>query len=550
MRPLRPGPAAPTAVLVVILASSCSSQGSVETPVLGVDLSYVNEVEACGGSYHDSAGRTDPFEILSAQGANLARARLWNDPEWTEYGDLDDVSRTFRRARDEGMSSLLDFHYSDDWADPGRQDPPTAWAGITEVDQLAEALGAYTRDTLTRLDERGLLPDIVQIGNEINGGLVKEAVGLDWGHDGPLLEAGIAAVREVAAASGSSIEVMLHVAQPENALPWFAGAEEAGITDFDLIGLSYYPQWSQFSIEELASTVQRLGSAYDKGVVIAETGYPWTTEDADDTADNVLDQGLRRYPLTPEGQSGFMSDLTAAVVANGGMGTIYWEPAWLSTGCNTQWGQGSHWDNATLFDFDGGLHQGAGYLDGDYRALTPERPVDAVPDPEGDSADVAADLTGLAAAMDQDGLGVSLTLAGDPADWAGSFDLAISTAPGGGDAGRHPIAFDDASRPEWLVESSFHGEPGVGYVSTVLSQWSGSGWDERTFTGSVTVEEGEEGRTSVAWDLPGAVLGDIDEASIAGFSVDRGRAGGLADAVGEGSTAGQVAAVVTVGEVR
>src|SRR5262245_51039797 len=96
-------------------------------PILGVDLSYVNEVEDCGGVFSDGAAH-DPFEILADRGANLVRARLWHDPQWTDYSTVDDVIRTFRRAEATGMRTLLDFHYSDEWADPGRQSPPAAWA--------------------------------------------------------------------------------------------------------------------------------------------------------------------------------------------------------------------------------------------------------------------------------------------------------------------------------------------------------------------------------------------------------------------------------------
>ena len=224
---------------------------------------------------------------------------------------------------------------------------------ITDVDDLAAALGGYTVETLERLDAAGVLPDIVQIGNEINSGLVNGAVGLDWDHELPLLRAGIDAVRSVSESSDQPIDVMLHVAQPENGLDWFEEAADVGLTDFDVIGLSYYPQWSSFTPTELGNAVQMLATTYGKDILVVETGYPWTSETAEDTADNVLDQALPMYDLSPAGQGQFMSDLTQIVVANGGLGTVYWEPAWISTQCRTRWGQGSHWENATLFDFDG-----------------------------------------------------------------------------------------------------------------------------------------------------------------------------------------------------
>ena len=276
------------------------------------------------------------------------------------------------------MQTLLDFHYSDEWADPSRQNPPAAWTEITDVDELADALGTYTAETLEQFDAAGVLPDMVQVGNETNGGLVKDAVGLDWSHDLALFEAGTAAVRAVAAATGQPIDVVIHVAQPENALDWFEQAAAAGLADFDVIGLSYYPQWSSFSIPDLGSAVHTLSTTYDKDVLVVETGYPWTLDSADDSADNILDQALRGYELSPAGQAAMMTDLNAAVVANGGLGTVYWEPAWLSTSCRTRWGQGSHWENATLFDFDGTLHTGADYLAGSYRPLNVPDAGDAI----------------------------------------------------------------------------------------------------------------------------------------------------------------------------
>ncbi|HLF43256.1 MAG TPA: glycosyl hydrolase 53 family protein [Acidimicrobiia bacterium] len=543
------GPARPAIATAVLVASCGSSATVLDTPVLGVDLSYVNEVEDCGGVYRDTAGETDPFAILAGQGANLVRARLWNDPDWTEYSTLEDVIRTFERAKAAGMATLLDFHYSDEWADPGRQTPPAAWAQLTAIDETAAALGEYTTGVLTSLDEAGVLPDMVQIGNEINGGLVKPAVGLDWDHDAPLLTAGIAAVRAMAETTGQEIAVMLHVAQPENGLAWFAEADEAGLDDFDVIGLSYYPQWSRFSVAELGNAVQRLGAAYQKQVLVVETGYPWTTETAGDTADNVLDQGLGQYPMTPEGQGTFMEDLTAAVVANGGMGTVYWEPAWLSTGCHTRWGQGSHWENATLFDFAGELHAGASYLGRSYP--TQKAPDSTAVTSEDASADAssAADLTRLSAVMDDDAIRVSASVFGDFREWPGVITLAIGTAPGGGDGGRRPFDYAEATRPELVLETSFHDEPGLGYFSPALSEWRDGAWAERTFTGSVTVEETDGGGSTVVWTLPRGLVGESGPIELTLLTAGKGRAGDLEDSFGdEGEAMSGVAAVLSIGE--
>ncbi|MEZ4642638.1 MAG: glycosyl hydrolase 53 family protein [Chloroflexota bacterium] len=334
----------------------------------GVDLSYVNEVEDCGAVYRVNGEAKDPFALFAGKGANLVRARLWHNPTWTSYSTLDDVQRTFLRALDAGMYTLLDIHYSDDWADPGQQRIPEAWQGIEDTAVLAQAVYDYTRTTLLTLNEAGLLPDFVQVGNETNGGLLKDVVGLDWPRDAQLFNAGIQAVRDVTAELGAGPKILLHVAQPENTGWWFREATANGVTDFDVIGISYYPQWSRLSISQLGGQITYLRNTFGKDVMIVETAYPWTLEALPETAGNILNQGVSQYGISPEGQKAFLVDLTQTVINNGGLGVIYWEPAWVSTSCETRWGQGSHWENAALFDFhnDNELLPAADFLDTPY----------------------------------------------------------------------------------------------------------------------------------------------------------------------------------------
>ncbi|MBN2471774.1 MAG: glycosyl hydrolase 53 family protein, partial [Anaerolineae bacterium] len=225
----------------------------------GVDLSYANEMEDCGAIYRENGTPRDPFALLSERGASLVRARLWHAPDWTEYSTLDDVTRTFARARAAGMATLLDFHYSDNWADPGRQEIPAAWAAIAADNAaLADEVYAYTAEVLHALHAADLAPDFVQVGNEINSGLLKLSSQQDWPRDARLINAGIRAVRDFAAETGAAPRIILHIAQPENADWWFAQAEAHGITDFDIIGLSYYPQWSTFTIADVGAHVTHL----------------------------------------------------------------------------------------------------------------------------------------------------------------------------------------------------------------------------------------------------------------------------------------------------
>ena len=159
-----------TLLLLTLVVSITTSQASEFTDTWrGVDLSYVNELEACGAKYADSRGNTDPYEIFAEAGANWVRLRLWHTPAWTDYSTLDDVKRSIARARAHGMNVLLDFHYSDDWVHPGKQLVPAAWRDVVDDTQaLAEKLADYTYQTLMELDKEGLLPDAVQVGNETN----------------------------------------------------------------------------------------------------------------------------------------------------------------------------------------------------------------------------------------------------------------------------------------------------------------------------------------------------------------------------------------------
>jgi arabinogalactan endo-1,4-beta-galactosidase len=337
---------------------------------LGVDLSYVNEMEDCGGEYRVNGQVTDPFRIFSAYGANLVRVRLWHTPTWTKYSTLDDVKKTIGRAKAQGMAVLLDFHYSDTWADPSKQIIPAAWAGITDVDTLAQTLHDYTVDVLMDLDREGLMPDIVQVGNEINTEILRgeneSGYPINWERNATLINAGIQAVRDAGKQASLDPQVMLHIAKPEEVEGWLLAASRAGVMGFDMVGISYYPGWSSYTVEATGRLINKLRHEFNKDVLIAETAYPWTLDRVNETADNILGSEflLPDYPATPEGQKQFLIDLTQAVLSNGGVGVVYWEPAWISTPCYTLWGQGSHWENATFFDFreQNNVHEGIQFL--------------------------------------------------------------------------------------------------------------------------------------------------------------------------------------------
>lgn len=341
----------------------------------GVDLSYVNEMEACGEIFTENNVPKDPYEIFADHGSNLVRLRLWHTPSWYDglnagkrYSDYADVRKSMQRAKAAGMDVLLDFHLSDIWADPGHQVVPAAWNSVVgNVNILKDSLYNYVHKTLSDLAADGLLPAMVQIGNETNRGiLLSQAVNdagwsLDWGRNTILFNAAIRAVRDIETASNQPIQVAIHIADPIHA-DWYAGNFISnGVTDFDIIGISYYHQWhGTSSLSQVGNIISGLIQDHGKDVIILETGYPWTTA-WEDNANNIISTAHPSYaPLSPVQQEKWLTDLTSSVINNGGKGVVYWEPAWVSSACSTQWAQGSHYENATFFDFQNNLHPNGG----------------------------------------------------------------------------------------------------------------------------------------------------------------------------------------------
>ena len=325
---------------------------------LGADLSYVNEMEDCGANYKNSDNQEeDVFQIFKNAGANLIRVRLWHNPTWTNYSNLEDVIKTIQRAKSLALEVLLDFHYSDTWADPSKQEIPLAWeVNLNNDSLLGNMLYNYTYSTLKTLDSLDLLPNIVQVGNEINPMILQKGAlqwPINWTRNSLLLNKGIEAIRNISQETHNNLEIMLHIAQPENAIWWFEQASNNSVEDYDWIGLSYYPNWSQYDLSNLEPILTDLRTTYSKKLMIVETAYPYTLTNIDN-ANNILDsQGLiENYPATEQGQLDYLLELKQVIQNSGGSGIVYWEPAWVSTNCSTLWGNGSHWDNATLFNHE------------------------------------------------------------------------------------------------------------------------------------------------------------------------------------------------------
>ena len=321
----------------------------------GADVSYLNQMIDCGGQYRVDGNKVDPFEALANKGMKLARVRLWHNPTWTDYSDLTDVIKTLERCKQVNVPTLLDFHYSDTWAHPGQQLVPEAWKGLSD-NLLMDSLYNYTFGVLQRLDSLDLRPKMVQIGNETNTEMLvlekrPEKSNINWVRNAKILNTGIRAVKDFNIQMQADVEIMIHIAQPENAKWWVKEALEADVQNFDWIGISYYPKWSEMNLAELGKTIKQLKSFTRKEVMVVETAYPYTL-DHFDNAHNLLgtDALLPDFPATRRGQTDFLSALVKEIRNNGGRGLIYWEPGWISTNCSTQWGVGSHWENAILFD--------------------------------------------------------------------------------------------------------------------------------------------------------------------------------------------------------
>ncbi|MEM0940645.1 MAG: glycosyl hydrolase 53 family protein [Bacteroidota bacterium] len=352
----------------------------------GVDLSYVNELEDCGASYKDKNGKPgDPYEILSSAGSELVRLRLWHNPDWTNYSNIKDIKSSITRAKSAGMKVMLIFHYSDFWADPGRQWRPAAWESITEDKVLGDSVYNYTLRIVDDLNRSGLLPEFIQIGNETNGNILQPRNNTDldgnspdvypvkWTRQVALLQRGIDAVNDFNQELNKKIQTIIHIADPKEAMNWFSNALTNGLANFDIIGLSYYPQWHEMGVREVGEQIGSLKEQFDKEVMVVETGYPWTNNNENDYANNILGLDCRLFTyggsFSIETQRDFLIELSWLVKENGGIGVIYWEPAWISTTCQTYWATGSHWENATLFNFEGELHAGADFLSYDLNIM-------------------------------------------------------------------------------------------------------------------------------------------------------------------------------------
>ena len=325
--------------------------------IMGMDASCVPALEKGGVKYYDHEGaEKDVYQILSENGINYIRVRVWNDPfdaDDNGYGggncDIENAVAIGKRATAAGMKLLVNFHYSDFWADPGKQMAPKAWKGM-DIDQKTEALYQYTKESLQKLVDAGVDVGMVQVGNETNGAMCGEhssELG-GWKRIMQLMSAGSRAVREIC----PDALVAVHFANPENADSYVSYGKNLSYyqVDYDVFASSYYPFWHG-TLENLAAVLSNIAETYGKKVMVAETSYAFTGEDTDFSGNTIGDGAsvVKDYPYTLQGQANLVHDVIDTVVnkTTNGIGVFYWEGTWITAG-------GANWEeNSALWEKNG-----------------------------------------------------------------------------------------------------------------------------------------------------------------------------------------------------
>ncbi len=314
--------------------------------IKGVDVSsYVSLIDS-GVKFKDWDGNEindlEFFKQLKDAGVNYIRIRVWNDPydsKGNGYGggnnDLEKAKKIGKWATDAGMKVLIDFHYSDFWADPPKQKAPKAWESYT-VEQKETAVTEFTQNSLTELIKAGVNVGMVQVGNETTNGICGEK---DWVNRAKIFNAGSKAVREVANANNKEILVALHFTDPQKAGNYATIAKNLNDNkvDYDIFSSSYYP-FCHGTTKNLTEVLKNVADTYEKKVMVAETSWATSLKDGDGH-DNTVREGTNDtdggnpfdYPFTVQGQADEIRSVMKAVhdIGEAGIGVMYWEPAWI-----------------------------------------------------------------------------------------------------------------------------------------------------------------------------------------------------------------------------
>jgi arabinogalactan endo-1,4-beta-galactosidase len=296
-----------------------------QTYAIGADVSFLAKCEQDGITFKENGQPKDVLAMLREHHYNWVRLRVFHDPSIDPYKLPNDLPYTIalaRRARAQGFHLLLAIHYADGWADPGKQPTPVAWRALTHK-QLVQEVFEYTRDVVAEMGRAGVIPDMVQIGNEVTAGMLWPDGKLpdNWDRFADLLKAGINGV-DAGRGSLPKPRIMIHIERSGDydAAVWFFDNLIAHHVPFDVMGLSYYPFWHG-GIGALRGNLHDLALRYRRPIVIVETASNWRPGAQDGRTD---------FPETPDGQKAFLKavDATVRAIPNGlGQGVFWWEPA-------------------------------------------------------------------------------------------------------------------------------------------------------------------------------------------------------------------------------
>ena len=341
--------------IFALLVLSCSSNEPEATPapisnnpgtddfIRAADMSYLPLIESEGAIFKKNGVVENAITTLKNAGCNTIRIRIWKNPTDNHSG-LTEVKALALRVKQAGMKVWLTVHYSDTWADPGNQTPPSDWTNLS-IANLKTAVSNYT--TLLMTENQ---PDIIQIGNEINSGFL-------WpqGHlinnESQCLQLLVAASSAIRSQS-TTTKIMIHYAGIGSGATWFFNKMSS--INYDYIGLSYYPVWDGKILSDVNATITSLGQTHNKKVIIAETAYPFTLN-WNDWTNNIVgqnDQLITTYPASNEGQKNFILAIKNLVKQNSkGLGFCYWGAEWIAfRGPSAT--NGSSWENQALWDFN------------------------------------------------------------------------------------------------------------------------------------------------------------------------------------------------------
>lgn len=330
----------------------------------GVDISMLYQIEENNGIYFENGIAIDPIDIFKQHGVNTIRLKIWHTPD-PEFNSLQNVLQMAQRIDSIGLDIMLNFHYSDTWADPSHQTKPSAWESI-DFETLADSIYDYTNHVITRLKMQGTLPKFVQIGNETDCGLLwpdgyicdESNTAEQWLNLGILYNNAISGIQD-AIDEMDTVWTLGHLSH--GGLWYFSNLFNEGVS-LDIIGQSYYPWWHG-SLDELSTNLTQLSNEFQKPIVIVETAYPFTLSWNDNT-NNIIgmeSQLLDGFPASEIGQLNFLQAVKDRVTNNEfGAGICYWSPEWISTETF-----GSPWENLALFDFNSEVLDGITVFEND-----------------------------------------------------------------------------------------------------------------------------------------------------------------------------------------